>query len=100
MHIFPFAESLDEVTSSAGSSKALPTFYAFSIIPQEGFHSKLATKDPKSGGPEPLCGPLSITPDIVWPAVCAGDANKALRLGKVSKFLLTSSSDRSPPRFP
>ncbi len=100
MHIFPFAEAAVEATTAAGNSKASTTFYALSIIPQEGFHGKLATKDPRSGGPAPLCGMPSITSDMFWPTVSAGEAGTALRLGKVSKFLLTSSSDRSPPRFP
>lgn len=99
MHIFPFAETVEEATAAAGPAKAKATFYALLIIPQEGFHGKLASKDPRSGGPTPIHCTSRVTVKLIWHAEVPALFKESIPLGNASKFLLTSSSDRSPPAF-
>ena len=98
VHIFPFAEANARTEAASLLGKGGTKLYGYSIFPQDGFHSQKLTKICKdAAGDDTICiGRLST---VISGGFLAGSAATFTSLGpQRTKFLLTSGSDRSPPR--
>ena len=98
VHIFPFAEATGQTEAANLLGKGGTKLYGYSIFPQDGFHSQKLTKICKdAAGDDTVCiGRLS---SVISGVYLAESGPTFSTIGPLrTKFLLTSGSDRSPPR--
>ncbi|MBX3294829.1 MAG: hypothetical protein KF762_03880 [Acidobacteria bacterium] len=99
VHIFPFAEASVDTQSASLLGKGGAKLYGYSIFPQDGFHGQKLTKICKdvAGDGDGACH--TGLPALTTRKIAAASTHLISAIGpQRTKFLLTSGSDRSPPR--
>ncbi len=99
VHIFPFADAGGQTEAASLLGKGGAKLYGYSIFPQDGFHGQKLTKICKDATGDGDAACLTGLPALTARKIAAASTHLFAAIGpQRTKFLLTSGSDRSPPR--
>ncbi len=100
VQIFPFADAGGQTEAASLLVKGGAKLYGYSIFPQDGFHGQKLTKIFKDAAGDVDTDCHTGLPAFSARKVPAAPTHLFTTIGpQRTKFLFSSGSDRSPPRF-